>query len=140
MSIEDNKSIVRSFFEKANKDRGTPVDMCAPSFIAHIGGTQPMDLQAFQRFQEKFYASFSNNVTIIEDLIGEGNRVAFRGIVYAAHVGSFMGVPASGKNIAVQIIGFARLDNGKIVELWNSPDRLGWMQQIGAVSEIGGSE
>jgi predicted ester cyclase len=44
-----------------------------------------------------------------------------------------MGVPASGKEIEVSVIGFARITQGKIAEWWNYPDRLSWMQQIGAL-------
>ena len=48
--LEENKTLVRNFFVKANNDRGTPVDMCAKDFTAHIGGTSPLDLQAFERY------------------------------------------------------------------------------------------
>jgi len=44
-----------------------------------------------------------------------------------------MGISASGKQISVPVIGFAQLAQGKIAEWWNSPDRLSWMQQIGAL-------
>ncbi|NTW73052.1 MAG: ester cyclase [Eubacteriaceae bacterium] len=35
--------------------------------------------------------------------------------------------------MVVPVIGMARVVDGKIAEWWNSPDRLSWMQQIGAV-------
>lgn len=135
--LEENKALVRSFFEKANRDRGTPAEMCTKDFTAHIGGTSPLDLQAFERFQANYYASFSETETTIEDLIAEGNRVAFRGVVRSVHTAEFMGVPATGKKISVPIIGFAKITQGKISEWWNSPDRLSWMQQIGALPEFG---
>jgi hypothetical protein len=37
----------------------------------------------------------------------------------------------------VPVIGIARLADGKVAEWWNSPDRLSWMQQIGAVAGPG---
>ncbi|MFE3846262.1 ester cyclase [Thermoplasmatota archaeon] len=42
-------------------------------------------------------------------------------------------MPASGKQIAVPVIGIAQLVDGKIAEWWNFTDRLSWMQQIGAI-------
>ena len=135
--LEENKTLVRNFFVKANNDRGTPVDMCAKDFTAHIGGTSPLDLQAFERYETNYYASFSDTETIIEDLIAEGDRVAFRGVVRSVHTAEFMGVPATGKQMVVPIIGFAKIAHGKIAEWWNSPDRLSWMQQIGALPEFG---
>ena len=133
--LETNKNLLRSFFERANKIRGTPVGMVTDDFIAHIAGAQPYDLQAFEQYQVSFYSSFSETETIIEDLIAEGDRIAFRGFVRTVHTGEFMGVPASGKEIVVSVIGFARIEQGKIAEWWNYPDRLSWMQQIGALPE-----
>ena len=135
--LEENKALVRKFFEKANSNKVTPVEMCAKDFTAHIGGALPLDLQAFQCYQENFYASFSETETIIEDLIAEGDRVAFRGFVRSVHTAEFMGFPATGKEIVVPIIGFAKIAQGKIAEWWNSPDRLSWMQQIVELPELG---
>jgi steroid delta-isomerase-like uncharacterized protein len=133
--LDDNKVLIRSFFEKANSLKRTPVDMVTDGFVAHIGGADPFDLQAFEQYQSTFYSSFSETETIIEDLIAEGDRVAFRGFVRTVHTGEFMGVPASGREIAVSVVGFAKIDQGKIAEWWNYPDRLSWMQQIGALPE-----
>ena len=133
--VETNKILLRSFFEKANKIKGTPVDMITEDFIAHIVGAEPYDLQAFEQYQVSFYSSFSETETIVEDLIAEGDMIAFRGFVRTVHTGEFMGVPASGKEIVVSVIGFAKIEQGKIAEWWNYPDRLSWMQQIGALPE-----
>ena len=135
MSFEVNKALVRSFFEKANREGGTPVEMCAPGFTAHIGATPAMDLQAFQKYQKAYYAGFSDSRTTIDDILAEGDRVAFRGVVTAIHSGEFMGIKGSSRQIVVPIIGFARIATGRIAEWWNSPDRLSWMQQIGALPE-----
>ena len=133
MSLEDNKAIVRSFLEKSNLEGRTLVELCAHGFTAHIGASPAMDLQAFQQFQVMYFAGFSNSRITIEDMVAEGDRVAFRGVVRAIHSAEFMGISGSGKQIVVPVIGFAQLAEGKITEWWNSPDRLSWMQQIGAL-------
>jgi steroid delta-isomerase-like uncharacterized protein len=133
--LEKNKDLVRTFFNRANKICGTPTDMVTEDFTAHISDAQPYDLQAFEQYQATFYSSFSETETFIEDIIAEGDRVAYRGYVKTVHSGEFMGVPASGKEIVVSVIGFAKIEKGKIAEWWNYPDRLSWMQQIGALPE-----
>jgi steroid delta-isomerase-like uncharacterized protein len=133
MSLEDNKTLVRNFLEKGNRERRTPVESCAPDATFHIGGTPAMNLQAFQQFQTMYFAAFPDSDITIEDMLAEGDRVAFRGVVRATHAAEFMGTPASGKQIAVPVIGIAQLAEGKIAGWWNSPDRLSWMQQIGAL-------
>ena len=130
---EQNKAIVKDFFDIANKEMRTPVELCTPDFTAHIGGYPEMDLQTFQQYQKKYYAAFSNTSITIEDMIAEDNRVAFRGVVQATHTSEFNNIPASGKQIKVPIIGIAHLFNGRIAKWWNLPDRLSWMQQIGAI-------
>jgi len=137
MSLEDNKAIVRNFLNKANAEGRTQVEMCAPGVMFHIGANPTMDLRAFQDFQAAYYAAFSETVATIEDMVAEGDKVAFRLITRAVHTGAYMGTPASGNHIAVPVIGMARLASGKIAEWWNSPDRLSWMQQIGALPTPG---
>jgi steroid delta-isomerase-like uncharacterized protein len=130
---ENNKALVRRFFEKANNEERTAAEMCAPGFTAHIGASPAMDLQGFQQYQAAYYSGFSDTGITIEDMVAEGDRVAFRGVVRATHKAEFMGIPASGKQVVVPVIGIALLAEGKIAEWWNSPDRLSWMQQIGAL-------
>ncbi len=131
--LEENKTLVRRFFERGNNEEKTPIDLCASGFTAHIGGYPAMDLQAFQQYQTTYFASFSDTSITVEDMVAEGDRVAFRGVVRTTHSAEFMGIPASGKQIAVSVFGIAKIVEGKIAEWWNSPDRLSWMQQIGAV-------
>jgi predicted ester cyclase len=137
MSLEDNKAVVRSFLEKANREKRTPVEMCAAGVTFHIGASPVMDLQGFRDFQTAYYAAFSDPMIIIADMVAEGDRVAFRGVVHATHTGTFMATVASGNQIIVPVIGMARVTGGKIAEWWNSPDRLSWMQQIGALPAPG---
>jgi steroid delta-isomerase-like uncharacterized protein len=133
MSLEDNKTLVRTFLEKSNLERRTLVELCAPEVAFHIGATPPMNLSAFQQFQTVYFAAFPDSGITIEDMVAEGDTVAFRGVVRATHSAAFGKVPASGKQIVVPVIGMAKLADGKVAEWWNSPDRLSWMQQIGAI-------
>jgi steroid delta-isomerase-like uncharacterized protein len=130
---EKNKELVQGFFERGNREEGTPLDLCAPGFTAHIGGYPTMDLQTFQKYQEEFFASFSDTKMIVEDMVADGDKVAFRGVVRTTHSAEFKGIPASGNQVEVVVVGIAKISEGKIAEWWNYPDRLSWMQQIGAI-------
>lgn len=131
--LEENKALVRDFLMKSNKEGRTIVELCVPNFTAYIGASPAMNLQEFQKFQTNYYASFSDSQITLEDMIAEGDKVAFRVVVRAVHTREFNGIPASGRSVTVPVIGMAKIADGKIVEWWNSPDRLSWMQQIGAV-------
>ena len=70
----------------------------------------------------------------LEETITEGDRIAARFTMRGTHEGEFLGVPPSGKKIAVQAINFYRLSGGRIVEERGQPDLLGLLQQIGPVA------
>jgi len=69
----------------------------------------------------------------LEELVVEGEKVAARYTMRGTHEGTFFGVPATGKQIAIQTMNFYAMANGKIVSERGQPDLLGLMQQIGAV-------
>jgi predicted ester cyclase len=52
------------------------------------------------------------------------------------HQGAFMGVPATGKHVDLQLIDIMRMgDDGLAHEHWGVMDTLAMMQQLGAVPE-----
>ena len=130
---ETNKGLVRTFFDTADREERIPGSLCDREFTAHVGGYPPMDLEAFQQFVGVFYAAFSGFRHDVEDMLVVDDKVAFRAVARATHTAPFMGIPATGKSIAVPMIGMARIAGGKIAEWWNSPDQLGLMQQLGAL-------
>lgn len=130
---EENKAIVRSFLEVQDREERIPAELCSPDFTAHIAGAPPMDIAAFEQFEAVFSAGFSNIRHSIEDIVAEGDRVAFRLTIDSTHTGEFMGVPASGKQVSFLGIGIMRIADGKVADYWGSPDAMGLMQQIGAL-------
>jgi predicted ester cyclase len=73
----------------------------------------------------------------VEDMIAEGDTVAFRLTLRGTHEGEFIGVPATGNRIEMTVQNFYRLRDGKVVERWSNPDMLTLMVQLGAVPAPG---
>jgi steroid delta-isomerase-like uncharacterized protein len=69
----------------------------------------------------------------VEDVIGEGDRVAVRLTARGTHKGDFMGIPAAGKSYEIAEIHIFRLEDGLIAEHWHVADMLGMMKQLGAM-------
>ena len=115
----------------------TPVGLCTPDFIAHIGDYPEMDLQAFQQYQKKYYAAFSNTSITIEDMIAEDDRVVTRYIFTGTHQADFWGIPPTGKSVEIKGIWIHRLANQCIVEGrdWGLMDIYGMMRQLGVSNE-----
>ena len=55
----------------------------------------------------------------------------------ATHLGEYLGVPPSGKEVEFKGISMYRKEGGRIAESWTVEDELGLMRQIGGVSEPG---
>jgi steroid delta-isomerase-like uncharacterized protein len=73
----------------------------------------------------------------IQDMVAEGSRVVVRWTSQGTHRGMFAGTAPTGRQVSNEGIAIYRVENGKIVESWSQVDRLGVLQQIGAVSTIG---
>lgn len=97
---KENKAIVRDFFEMGDCEGRITTELCAPGFTAYIPGSPPMDMEAFQRFGVTYNTSFSDFSNTVEEMVAEGDRVAFRFGRRATHTAEFMGIPASGKQIS----------------------------------------
>ena len=69
----------------------------------------------------------------IEDLIEEGDKVAFRNTVTGTHGGEHLGLPPTGNSVTYNEIFIARFANGRIVETWGVVDVLSQMKQLGVI-------
>lgn len=89
--------------------------------------------EEFVAFYERIIGSFSGMRFVIEDAIESGDKVAVRWCATMIHTGDKLGIRASGKEIRVNGITIARFESGKVIEAWDSWDKLGMMKQIGAL-------
>ena len=69
----------------------------------------------------------------LEQLVVEGDHVAGRFELRGTHGGEFLGVPATGKPIAVAASNFSRFADGRIIDETGQPDLLALLGQIGAL-------
>ncbi len=69
----------------------------------------------------------------IEDLVVAGDVVWTRNVATGTNDGSFMGHPPTGRPMRVDVFDVLRVVDGRIVEHWGVPDRLGVLLQIGAI-------
>jgi predicted ester cyclase len=69
----------------------------------------------------------------IEELIAAGDRVVSRVSALGPHVREWNGLPATNKNVSMWAIDIFTLKGGRIVEQWHVADRLGTLEQLGAI-------
>jgi predicted ester cyclase len=67
-------------------------------------------------------------------MVAEGDRVVVWGVSHGTHRGDFMGIPATGKEIAVGWFSLFRFTpNGRIQEDIVALDQFSMLQQLGAI-------
>lgn len=135
---EENKNLVRRWFEESDRFGRLSSDYVTPDFVAHLpADAPPMEFGPFEQFIGMFYRAFSNLGHTFEEMVAEGDMVAFRILVRASHTGELMGMPPIGKDVSFSQVGMARIVDGKVAEIWNNMDQMGVMQQIGAIPARG---
>lgn len=140
MSVEQNKSTVRRVFEEVfgKGDVNLISQFVDRNFVSH-DPSMPQEIkghEGFSNFVTSLRNSFPDMQMKVEDVFGEGDRVALRWSCTGTHKGEFGSFPASGKRTKVTGTDIFRFSGGKIVENWSHWDALGLMQQIGAVPEL----
>ena len=133
MSIEENKSIVRRFFEvgPSKGDLDAANELLAPGFVLHVPLPCSPGVRGIDEVVSACRAAFQDLDVTVEDMVAEGDMVAARFTARGVHNGAFMGLPPTGKPITMTGIEIFRLENGKIAELWGEANLLGLMQQLG---------
>jgi steroid delta-isomerase-like uncharacterized protein len=87
-------------------------------------------------FFKMYRAAFPDLRMDPEDLLVSGDKVVARVRATGTHQGEFMGIPATGKHIDVQLVDIVRFgDDGRAREHWGVFDAMTMMQQLGVVPE-----
>jgi steroid delta-isomerase-like uncharacterized protein len=139
MSVQANKALVRRFIDEVFVGgSGDAVDeLLSDDFISHgtpSSGDGKADMKAAIGRVSKALADVEFT---IDDLIGEGDRVATRVTSKARQVGPFMGMPPTNKSYAIGEIHIFRIADGKIAEHWHQLDAITMMRQLGLLPGAG---
>ena len=139
MSVEENKALVRRFFEAVSGVKGDLSKMQAwigefidPEHVAHSpqGDTK---LEQSSQMWGMIFSAFPDLNEKIVDIVAEANKVVTRLEVTGTHKGNSQGMPPSGKQVRFSEVSIMRVANDKILEEWDFPDMLTLMQQLGAI-------
>jgi predicted ester cyclase len=140
MSTEDNKAVVRRFYEEVmnQKKRAVLDEVFDLNVVDHFAppGT-PGGLEGARQTLGMFLTAFPDLHFTVEDLIAEGDKVVARATLSGTQQGTFMGIPATGKRVTITGIDINRFVGGKSVEHWVEMDTLGMMQQLGVIPPLG---
>ena len=79
-------------------------------------------------------AAFPDMRMDVQDSFASGDKAVARLRISGTHQGEFMGIPATGKSVSVNLIDITRFgDDGLAREHWGVADLLAMMQQLGVI-------
>jgi predicted ester cyclase len=113
-------------------DRGdwpSVLEQVAPNARAYIGGNT-VDRDGWKQFGQMWSAAFpdTKHEIVASHVAGETATVVCT--LRATHKGDFMGMPATGRQITMEVIHVDRVVDGRIVEHRGQFDSAGLMQQL----------
>jgi predicted ester cyclase len=79
------------------------------------------------------FPAFPDQQWVTEEQVNDGDKVVSRFTLYGTHQGTFMGIPATGRRIAVKGVVIDRVVGGKWKDSRILLDNLGLLQQLGAL-------
>jgi steroid delta-isomerase-like uncharacterized protein len=137
MSAKENIALLRQAAEHFSNpgDKTAYFELYDAKVIFHgYQGVEP-DIESVKKFYRAFWQAFPDCVLIFDDVFAVEDKLACRFVVRATHKGEFLGIPPTGKTIALPGITILRFANGKCAERWTQADFLGLLQQLGAVPQ-----
>jgi serine phosphatase RsbU (regulator of sigma subunit)/predicted ester cyclase len=123
MSAEENKALVRRYFEaRVKADLYAMEEMMAPDFVSHtLPPEEEPDRESYRRQVAEYASAFSDVRFVIEDQVAAGDKVISRISGRGTHVRSeLLGTTPTGREMASMAIFIHRIVEGKISEEWGA--------------------
>ena len=133
---DENKAIARRLsdevFNAHNLARCD--DLYDPNYVPNSlpPGFSP-DREGVKQYHSQYFQAFPDMHLTVDGMIAEGDLVAVYYTGHGTHQGDLMGIPPTGKQVTASAVLTLRIVDGMIVEDWLDGDKLGILQQIGAI-------
>jgi steroid delta-isomerase-like uncharacterized protein len=131
--IEPKEIVRRVVTEGWNRNDWSVVERaCHPDMVFHANGppVEP-NINGLRSVFEMVHEAFPDFRLDIDALLGTDEYVSARMDMTGTHRGSFMGLPPTGRPINVSETNVYRFREGKLDELWATPDVMRMLVQLG---------
>jgi len=122
MSNIENKSMVRRYYEEVLNNRQLQAldELVDPNFLSYLPDGTGIGSEIYRQTIIGTLAAIPDLRVTIEDQIAEDDKVMTRWKAEGTPQVEFAGIKPNGKSITVTAIHVHRLQNGKLVELWEA--------------------
>jgi predicted ester cyclase len=134
MSTEENKALVRRWFDELDRRNFAIIDELIPEdYVDHNPPLPnlPPGREGVRQSSLILANAFPDAVHTLLDQMAEGDKVMTRMTVCATFTGEIYGLTPTGNVIEVSGVAVHRIADGKLVEHWAHMDLAGFMDQLG---------
>lgn len=138
--MTDNKSVIRTFVEQVlNQGRFEQLDTLVLEDFVELDPLpgQSQGRAGLREVVRQMREAFPDMHWVVEEMVGEGDKVCTRFTWTGTQRAPFLGVPATGKRVSVKGVVIDRLNGGKMADSRILMDTLGLMQQLGVLPAPG---
>lgn len=127
------QAIVHRLIEEVinGQDYGRLSDLLHEEYVFRAPGEELSGGAALQALFTGYRKAFPDLHVRIDDMFASHDRVATTFTLTGTHTGPFMGLPATGRAVAVDGIVLSRVQEGRIVDEWELIDVAGLVEQLG---------
>lgn len=127
---EENEALVKQYSETVQRrDWEALREIVTSDFVVHEPQSiesEPVDIDGHIETLKPFEWRIE-----VKDIFSQGDKVATREVIYATQIEEFQGLPPSDKEMSTTSILIWRIEDGKVAEVWSSPDSYDFMDQLG---------
>src|SRR5215213_1419601 len=125
--------IVRRLIEDGFNEGNLADELISPAMVEHqnFGPDHAPGAEGVKAVIGSLRRAFSDFHLAIDDLAVRGDTVWLRMTGTGTNDGSFMGHPPTGRRMRTDVFDALRVEDGRLVEHWGVPDRLGTLFQLG---------
>ena len=128
-----NRALVLRFYKAFDQRRlREGLSLLSPELVAHMAGQEdPLTYDGFAAMGSEVYNAFPDGQHRFDCAIARKDMVTTVGTFTGTHLGTFQGLPATGKRVSFSVMHIARVRHSKIVEHRGQGDSLSLLQQLG---------
>ena len=131
-----SEAVVRRFVNEVinNGDYSAMRELVHPNYVYRSPDQELVGPEALEGLFTAYRSGLPDLKTSIDELVASGDKVVISITLSGTHTGDLMGIPATGRRLAVRGMVLSRLEDEKIVEEWEILDTLGMYEQLGVIS------
>lgn len=136
--VDQHRQITERVFSEVLDDHDLEA---IPEFYADdcvfygMTGPEAIDRDEYASFLSMHFEAFPDLSFEIDEIVVTDDVAAVRWTATGTHEGDLMDIPATGKTATVTGMSFIHFEDGTAVEVYNSQDMLGLLQQLDAIPD-----